>query len=312
MRYIIEAGLLQAELLNRTLVVPSFIYARACEYDMCAAPSLPCIRVFIPLLFCSSVCADYVPMVNKGDAVGWSEWRELPIEQQMAFRIPISIMVNITHLRSHHSVITASEYLRLHGVDPEFESSSGLWLRDWYHVHPNVFEANKTKTPSLFVIENHWYDPAGTNRVNYIPEAMKIRGNLERHPGPENYDGSAEYWPPIEPTELSRQLAAALPEDSHIMDWSTAKNVLMSNLANEVQLNDRFVEEVLNAQGWEVLHTFQSMYVQRHIFFPSYKLIPSQELDWNMQRSSSVISNKSPRVRRFEDSETTIMIWMLT
>jgi hypothetical protein len=278
MRYIIEAGLLQAELLNRTLVLPSFVYARACEYDMYATPSLGCVSVLMPVLFCSSVCADYVPMVNKGDAIGWDQWRELPIEQQMAFRIPISVMVNITHLRSRHPVITASEYLRLHGLDPEFESSSGLWLRDWYHVRPNVFETNKTKTPSLFVIENQWYDPTDINRVNYIPEAMKVRGDLERHLGPENYNGSVEYWPPIEPTELSRQLAAALPESSSIMDWSAAKNVLTSSdLVSDVQLNDdRFVEGVLNAQGWEVLHTFQGTYVSHIIFsFLSCKLIPS-------------------------------------
>ncbi len=44
MRYIIEAALLQAELLNRTLVLPSFIYARACEYDMYVTLPLPCIN----------------------------------------------------------------------------------------------------------------------------------------------------------------------------------------------------------------------------------------------------------------------------
>lgn len=34
MRYIIEAAVLDADLLNRTLVLPSFVYARACEYHM--------------------------------------------------------------------------------------------------------------------------------------------------------------------------------------------------------------------------------------------------------------------------------------
>lgn len=48
MRYIIEAGLLQAELLNRTLVIPSFVYARSCEYNMYAMPSLPGVSVLIP------------------------------------------------------------------------------------------------------------------------------------------------------------------------------------------------------------------------------------------------------------------------
>jgi hypothetical protein len=273
MRYIIEAALHQAELLNRTLVLPSFVYARACEYDMYATLSLHCINDLIPLRFRSSICADYVPMVNKNDAIGWDEWRELPIEQQMAFRIPISVMVNITHLRSRHPVVTASEYLRLHGQDPETESSSGFWLRQSYHSHPNVFETNKTKTPSLFVIENHWYDPAGINRVDYIPEAMKIRGNLEHHSGP---DGSAEYWPPLEPTELSSQLAAALPENRFVMEWSAAKNVLnSSDLVDKVHLNDdKFVEEVLNAQGWEVLHTFQGVYVH-----PSFSLCPWLQVD---------------------------------
>ena len=32
MRYIIEAAILHARLLNRTLILPSFVYARACEY----------------------------------------------------------------------------------------------------------------------------------------------------------------------------------------------------------------------------------------------------------------------------------------
>ncbi|KAF8274078.1 hypothetical protein EI94DRAFT_1776054 [Lactarius quietus] len=239
MRYIIEASLHQAELLNRTLVVPSFIYARACEYNI-------------------SVCADYVPMVNKGDVTGWNEWRELPIEQQMAFRLPISVMVNITHLRSRHPVITASEYLRLHGQDPQIESSSGFWLRQVYHSQPNVFETNKTKTPSLFIIENQWYDPAGINRVDYIPEAMKMRGGLERQPGEQNYDPSVEYWPPRETTNFSSQLTAALPENRFVMGWSTAKNVSMSSeLVDEAHLNDDRLVEVLNAHGWEVLHTFQ-------------------------------------------------------
>ena len=156
------------------------------------------------LVICRTVCANYATMVNKGDAVGSDEWRELPIEQQMTFRIPLSVIVNMTHLRNRQPVITASEYLRLHGQDPESESSSGFWPRESYHTHPNVFEKNKRKTPSQFVIDNHWYEPANTTRVDYIPEAMKSWGSLKYHPRPHNYDsGSAEYWPPPEPTEFS-------------------------------------------------------------------------------------------------------------
>ncbi|KAI0308222.1 hypothetical protein B0F90DRAFT_1807467 [Multifurca ochricompacta] len=214
-RYIIDAALLQAELLNRTLVLPSFVYARACEYNI-------------------TVCADYAPMVNKGDAIGWNEWRKLPIEQQMGFRIPISFVINLTHLRSRHPVVTASDYLRLHGQDPERESSSGFWPRDLYHTHPNVFETNKTKVPSLFVIENNWYDPLAN-------------------------DGERGYWPPTEPTDLSNRLAAAMPAGKSAMDWNTAKAiVLSSDLGVEVNIDDDTdIEGLLNTNGWEVLHTFQ-------------------------------------------------------
>ncbi len=41
MRYILDAAVLQAELLNRTLVIPSFVYARACQYNMYAARLQP-------------------------------------------------------------------------------------------------------------------------------------------------------------------------------------------------------------------------------------------------------------------------------
>jgi hypothetical protein len=195
-------------------------------------------------------------MVNRGDAIGWDEWRGLPIEQQMGFRIPISVMIDVAQIRKRHAVITVSDYLRLHGQDPSSESSSGFWPRDWYHAYPNVFETNKTKLPSLFVIENHWYDPANVNRVDYIPPAMKRRGKWVKSESLE----SGGYWPPIEPTDLSVRLSSALPEDKAIMDWTTAKYVLASaELGGEVNLDDdEVVEGVLNAHGWEVLHTFAS------------------------------------------------------
>ncbi|KAI9450463.1 hypothetical protein BJY52DRAFT_176517 [Lactarius psammicola] len=238
MRYIIEAALLQAELLNRTLVIPSFLYTRACEYNI-------------------SVCADHATMVNKGDAMKTNEWFGMPIEQQMGFRIPISVIVNMTHLRNRQPVITTSEYLRLHGQDPKRESSTGYWFRKKYHARPNVFETNKTKKPSLFVIKNRWYNPTNTTRVDYIPEAMKRRGKLERHHGPDNYDSSTEYWPHLEPTQLS----VFIRWRGSVMDWSTAMSVLeeKSDLVGDVNLgDDEAVEELLNAHGWEVLHTFEN------------------------------------------------------
>ncbi|KAH9980625.1 hypothetical protein BJV74DRAFT_879288 [Russula compacta] len=206
MRYIIDAALLQAELLNRTLVIPSFIYARTCEYDL-------------------EVCADYALMVNKTEALSSNEWIGLPIEQQMGFRIPISVMLDLGHLRVRYPVITASDYLRLHGQDPENESSKGSWLRESYHTHGNVLELNGTKTPSLFVIENDWYDPTGTNRVDYIPQAMKRRGKWERYNESESQK-SAGYWPEEEPTNISKRLWRFVQGDNAIMDWNMAIGAL--------------------------------------------------------------------------------------
>jgi len=35
MRYILDAALIQSQTLNRTLILPSFVYARACEFELC-------------------------------------------------------------------------------------------------------------------------------------------------------------------------------------------------------------------------------------------------------------------------------------
>jgi hypothetical protein len=260
MQYILDAALLQANLLNRTLVIPSFIYARACEFDMYVffcftLPVASLQRIFER----SEACADYAIMVNRGDALGSDEWRELPIEKQMAFRIPISIMIDLPRLRARHPVITVSEYLRLHRLDPEAESSRGSWQRGLYHSHPNIFESNKTKTPSLFVVENQWYQPSGSNRVNYIPQAMKERGNWERY-SPSQSQELGGYWPSVEPTEISQRLTNALGDDPPVLDWDTAKSILeTSELEPEINLDDdKVVEDVLNANGWEILHTFLS------------------------------------------------------
>jgi hypothetical protein len=206
----------------------------------------------------SAACADYSVMVNRGDAVGSDEWRELPIEQQMAFRIPISVMLDLSHLRARHPVITVSEYLRLHGQDPEIESSRGSWEGESYHTRPNVFEANRTKTPSLFVIENHWYDPEGTSRVDCIPQAMKERGRWERYNGSESQE-SGGYWPFEVPTNISQSLAKLTENNAFklpYLNWDTAK-VALRSFEQEVDLDDdKSIEDVLTANGWEVLHTF--------------------------------------------------------
>ena len=190
----------------------------------------------------SEVCAEYAVMVNKNDALGLDEWRELPMEQQMGFRIPISVVLDLARLRARGPVITALEYLRLHGQGPEAESTSGSWPRGSYHMYANVFESNQTKKPSLFVIENHWYEPESTNRVDYVPQEMK-RDLLSNSP---------------EQIEISKQLRGRADQRGIVADWEPAKDALKaSGLGSDVDLDDdAVVEDILNANGWEVLHTF--------------------------------------------------------
>jgi hypothetical protein len=190
----------------------------------------------------SEVCAEYAVMVNKNDALGIDEWRELPREQQLGFCIPISVVLDLARLRARGPVITALEYLRLHGQGPEVESTSGSWPQGSYHLYPNVFESNRTKKPSLFVIENHWYDPENTNRVDYIPQEMKRRGN----------------WTEDEQTEISKLLRESADQRSVVADWEPAKDALKSfGFGPDVDLDDdSVVEHILNANGWEVLYTF--------------------------------------------------------
>jgi hypothetical protein len=202
-------------------------------------------------------------MVNRGDAVDRDDWRNLPMDKQMAFRIPISTMLDLPLLRARHPVIILSEYLRLHGLDPEIEASNGQWRKESYHTQPNVFESNRTKTPSLFVVENHWYMPVpsgwGTIRVDYIPQAMKDRGDWQ----PYSTSGTQEtagYWPFAVPTDISTRLAK-VTEMQGVMDWDTVKLTLReaSELVPDVDLeDDKALEEVLNANGWEVVHTFMT------------------------------------------------------
>lgn len=94
MRYIIEAGVVQAELLNRTLVIPSFVYARGCEFDMCAHSAT--VKLLASFSF-STACATLAPTVNRGDALGIDTWRGQPIQNQMGWKIDIRLVDLLEH-----------------------------------------------------------------------------------------------------------------------------------------------------------------------------------------------------------------------
>ncbi|QRW05104.1 O-FucT domain protein [Ceratobasidium sp. AG-Ba] len=205
MRFIIETGLLHAHLLNRTLVIPSFVYARACEFEVHA-------------------CAAYTTMVNRNDALNSDEWRNAPMDKQMGFKVPIGIMLDLTHIRKTHSVVTVEEYLLLHNLPTTIEWSTGHWHPVNYH---------KTEPPvSLYTISNSEYDPKPSVRVDRLP------------PGGNRGD---------ETSQLSQLLFEHLGNQSAVMPMEAAKEVVSAHL-NLTEVN---VESVLEKNGWAVLHTFR-------------------------------------------------------
>ncbi|KAF8502168.1 hypothetical protein F5888DRAFT_1174165 [Russula emetica] len=161
------------------------------------------------------------------------------------------------HFRSSSSLCTVSYHHRL-GIPPTTRPGPGKRIEQWFldarflHFQPNIFEQNQTKLPSQFIIQNHWYDPSGTDRVDYIPEAMKSRGKWERYPESEIYDHeNAGYWPPEDPTDISDLLTSVLPEGKVILDWGAAKTVLReSTVGLEVDLTENIPRSSIPSFGF--------------------------------------------------------------
>ncbi|KAF8560342.1 hypothetical protein OG21DRAFT_55341 [Imleria badia] len=260
-RYIIEASAFQARLLNRTLILPSFVYARSCVYEI-------------------SVCADEALMLNKGDAVGWNNWRDLPFEQQMGWQIPISMMINITQLRRFQPAVTTMEYLQYAGLPLSLETASGYWNRTGYHqsLDPFISRGNGTAgKPTLFVIENAWYDPEGVTRVDMVPDAVKgrggwIAGNMSTV--------QASHWESRD-NDTTQLLLKSLLLDKNVVDWDEARSAVRELAVQMPEAigtsfldleSDEFIEEILTRNGWEVLYTFQGaaeMDFVKHVVMPT-------------------------------------------
>lgn len=231
MRYIIETAVLHGRILNRTTIIPSYVYARACEFE-------------------NSACAAYTTMVNRGDATGMDEWRQLPIEKQMAWKIPVSLMFNLTHLRETHSVITVSDYLRLHNISADVETTNGSWDTDLYHRGVNIFSDSGVE-PTLYVLKNGEYD-SGIVRVDQLPQSMRERGgwNITR--------GQVGSWAITEETPLSKALQDAMTSGASVLDWDTVLVVVGDN-NNPNETESSLVGGIagtLEKNGWEVLYTY--------------------------------------------------------
>ncbi|KIM22748.1 hypothetical protein M408DRAFT_28494 [Serendipita vermifera MAFF 305830] len=230
MRYIIEAAVLQAELLNRTLIIPSRVYARACEYH-------------------NEVCAKYTRMVNRNDALYTNEWRNLPIEKQMGFELPIEIMLDIPHLRQKHNVMLMSEYLHVQGLNITREKSNGGWDRAYYH--------QGIDRPSLFVIPNNVYDPETVARVDIMPPAPLLdldNGNLNAtvsHFESNNWLPDDEFG-----RDCNNRLLESLKNKNRAhLEWAEAIQALRGSSVDVT--SDSAIDAALKNAGWVVLHTFE-------------------------------------------------------
>lgn len=177
-------------------------------------------------------------MVNRNDAIGTDEWRELPIEQQMGWKIPIEVMIDIPHLRKKHNVVTVLEYLTLQGLDPSRETSTGKWDESYYRSGPHQ--------PSLFVIQNFHYDPPEIVRVDYWDHIT--------------YEKKKFPW-------ITQDWSARIDEELVRMSTETEKSVLGWEVATEAvnrvisTTNETQIEQTLESAGWVILHTFEGEYV---------------------------------------------------
>jgi len=234
MRYIIETAIHHGSLLNRTVVIPSYIYARSCEYE-------------------NAVCAAHAQMINRGDAINSDEWRNLPDDRQMGWKVPMSVMLNLTHLRRSHPVITVAEYLRLHDLSPELELSNGQWDTQRFHQNPAVYDT-QGKPPSLHVIENWWYDPQDLNRVDRLTEEMKSRGQWDSLLGDLAKDERGGWPAPIK-SNVYLALERELSGRQHVLDVDRARSILQNDGIRDVTSDEGLIQ-VLNDHGWEVLYTF--------------------------------------------------------
>lgn len=208
----------------------------------------------------SDACAAYAPMVNKSEVLGSSEWNDRPYEQQMGFRIPIQYMLNVTRLRSLNPTITVAQYLRIHNLVEDLEAKNGAWLRDWYHVQAAALDEDQSHLPSLYVIENHWYDPWQTTRVDQVPDDMKVRGGWTSEGG-DAHIGEHGHWTNTELSDIGVHLKEGLDERSVVLEWDRAVELLRETDApSHWDLGtDEGVQSALEANGWEVLYTFKSV-----------------------------------------------------
>ncbi|KAI0036562.1 hypothetical protein K488DRAFT_82003 [Vararia minispora EC-137] len=205
-RFIIEAALLHASLLGRTLVIPSFVYARSCVFDL-------------------DVCSSFAQRFRRGDDIGMGDFQYLSEEEQIAWKIPISMMLDLPRLRQQHSVITVEEYLLLHRLDPAIELGNGTWDEVGYHGGPLAPTLRSLPQPE-------WDD--GFVRVDKVPN--------------------------VKPAAQDDKVAQVLRARGLSLSVNDAQNILREQGVR--WWTDRDFERALNKHGYTLLRSFRGSYVE--------------------------------------------------
>ena len=195
-------------------------------------------------------------MVNRNEALESTEWQELPLEEQMGWKVPIGVMIDIPRLRAHHPVITVAEYLRLQGLSEDLERTKGIWDRDRYHsgnyIFSDIAPPELAGKPSLYVIHNDWYDN-DVVRVDSLSPEMKARGDYVLSLTDPS-KGQRGQFVNTGSGEVHEKLMAAL-QGRKVLEWDWTKNVLTGNgfVSSD---DDETISRKLEENGWEVLYTY--------------------------------------------------------
>ncbi|KAI0311833.1 hypothetical protein OF83DRAFT_1270888 [Amylostereum chailletii] len=209
-RYIIEAGILHSQLLNRTLVIPSFVYARSCLFEM-------------------DVCSSYATRFHRGEEIGMGDFQYLPDEEQIAWRLPIQLMIDLPRLRQQHSVVTVAEYLRLHHLPTSLERANGAWDPVNYHLAP--------LRPTLLEIQADEWEPEGMVRVDRMLKNV----------------------PAVESGPIFEALRGQL--NGKTIGIAHAQNTLRDQ-GLATWKDDAEFERILHANGWTFMHSFRGSFVE--------------------------------------------------
>lgn len=197
-------------------------------------------------------------MINRNDAIGIDEWKDLPLTEQMGWRVPMTEMLNITRLRKYQPVVLVEEFLRLHNLSASTEQNNGAWDRFVYHTGTYLFGEYPGRHPALFVIENNWLDPGEVHRVDKIPAHLKNSEHWDPEGG--NRDkAQVGGWKDLDVSPIAAKLGAAIRDGKRLLEWKTAKWTLADDLqAVDPTMSDAALKTMLEDNGWHLMYTFSS------------------------------------------------------